>query len=105
MPPLEMTKWFDTNYHFLVPEVGPGTRLRLAGSKPLAEYAEARSLGIETRPVLLGPLSFLLLAKPAERSRCSASIWLARLARSSRSPAARKWSPLHHRVGSTSPGR
>jgi len=67
VPPLEMTKWFDTNYHFLVPEVGPGTRLRLAGSKPLAEYAEARSLGIETRPVLLGPLSFLLLAKPAER--------------------------------------
>ncbi|MGI8450360.1 MAG: 5-methyltetrahydropteroyltriglutamate--homocysteine S-methyltransferase [Streptosporangiaceae bacterium] len=64
--PLEMTKWFDTNYHYLVPELGPGTRLRLAGGKPLAEYAEARSLGIETRPVLLGPLSFLLLAKPAE---------------------------------------
>ena len=37
VPPLEMTKWFDTNYHFLVPEVGPGTRLRLAGSKSLAE--------------------------------------------------------------------
>ena len=70
VPPLEMTKWFDTNYHFLVPEVGPATRLRLAGSKPLAEYAEARSLGIETRPVLLGPLSFLLLAKPAERGFC-----------------------------------
>ena len=66
VPPLEMTKWFDTNYHYLVPEIGPGTRLRLAGGKPLAKYAEARSIGIETRPVLLGPLSFLLLAKPAQ---------------------------------------
>ena len=66
IPPLEMTKWLDTNYHYLVPELGPGTGLRLAGDKPLAEYAEARAMGIETRPVLLGPLSFLLLSKPAE---------------------------------------
>jgi 5-methyltetrahydropteroyltriglutamate--homocysteine methyltransferase len=64
--PLELTKWFDTNYHYLVPELGPGTDLRLAGDKPLREYAQARSYGIETRPVLLGPVSFLLLAKPAE---------------------------------------
>ncbi len=64
--PLELTKWFDTNYHYLVPELGPGTELRLAGDKPVREYAEARSLGIETRPVLLGPLSFLLLSKPTE---------------------------------------
>ncbi|PSK92979.1 methionine synthase (B12-independent) [Haloactinopolyspora alba] len=64
--PLEMTKWFDTNYHYLVPEVGPETRLRLAGDKPLAEYREARAQGIETRPVLLGPASFLLLSKPSE---------------------------------------
>jgi 5-methyltetrahydropteroyltriglutamate--homocysteine methyltransferase len=64
--PLELTKWFDTNYHYLVPELGPGTTLRLAGDKPLREYSEARSLGIETRPVLLGPLSFLLLSKPTE---------------------------------------
>jgi 5-methyltetrahydropteroyltriglutamate--homocysteine methyltransferase len=64
--PLELTKWFDTNYHYLVPELGPGTDLRLAGDKPLREYLEARSLGIETRPVLLGPVSFLLLSKPAE---------------------------------------
>ncbi len=63
--PLEMTKWFDTNYHYLVPELGPDTPLALRWDKPLAEYAEARELGIETRPVLLGPLSFLLLAKPA----------------------------------------
>jgi 5-methyltetrahydropteroyltriglutamate--homocysteine methyltransferase len=64
--PLELTKWFDTNYHYLVPELGPGTDLRLAGDKPVTEYTEARSLGIETRPVLLGPVSFLLLSKPAE---------------------------------------
>ncbi len=64
VPPLEMTKWFDTNYHYLVPELGPGTRPHLAGDKPFEEYREARSLGIETRPVLLGPLSFLLLSKP-----------------------------------------
>jgi 5-methyltetrahydropteroyltriglutamate--homocysteine methyltransferase len=65
MAPLELTKWFDTNYHYLVPELGPDTDLRLAGDKPLREYLEARSYGIETRPVLLGPVSFLLLAKPA----------------------------------------
>jgi 5-methyltetrahydropteroyltriglutamate--homocysteine methyltransferase len=64
--PLELTKWFDTNYHYLVPELGPATQLRLAGDKPVLEYRQARSLGIETRPVLLGPLSFLLLSKPAE---------------------------------------
>ena len=64
--PLELTKWFDTNYHYLVPELGPDAELRLAGDKPVREYLEARSVGIETRPVLLGPVSFLLLAKPAE---------------------------------------
>jgi 5-methyltetrahydropteroyltriglutamate--homocysteine methyltransferase len=62
--PLELTKWFDTNYHYLVPEVGPATDLKLAGAKPVLEYLQARSHGIETRPVLLGPLSFLLLSKP-----------------------------------------
>jgi 5-methyltetrahydropteroyltriglutamate--homocysteine methyltransferase len=64
--PLELAKWFDTSYRYLVPELGPETDLRLAGVKPVLEYLEARSRGIETRPVLLGPLSFLLLSKPAE---------------------------------------
>ncbi len=68
--PLELTKWFDTNYHYLVPELGPDTPLRLAGDKPVREYAEARSFGIQTRPVVLGPLSFLLLSKPAEAGFC-----------------------------------
>ncbi|MFE2750553.1 5-methyltetrahydropteroyltriglutamate--homocysteine S-methyltransferase [Actinosynnema sp. NPDC059335] len=65
-PPLELTKWFDTNYHYLVPEIGPDTVFRLAGDKPLADYRQARRLGIETRPVLLGPVTFLLLAKGAD---------------------------------------
>src|SRR4029453_11123285 len=61
---MEMTKWFDTNYHYLVPELGPEVEFGLAANpKPLAELAEARELGIATRPVLLGPVTFLLLAK------------------------------------------
>ena len=66
--PLEMTKWFDTNYHYLVPEVGPDTALALDETfvKPVEEYREAAALGIDTRPVLLGPLTFLLLAKPSD---------------------------------------
>jgi 5-methyltetrahydropteroyltriglutamate--homocysteine methyltransferase len=64
--PMEMTKWFDTNYHYLVPELGPATTFRLAAApKPLAELAEARALGVATRPVLLGPVTFLLLGKAA----------------------------------------
>ena len=63
--PLEMTKWFDTNYHYLIPELGPDTQPRLGWAKPLAEFTEAKALGLTTRPVLLGPVSFLLLAKPA----------------------------------------
>jgi 5-methyltetrahydropteroyltriglutamate--homocysteine methyltransferase len=63
--PLELTQWFDTDYHYLTPELGPGTDLRLAAVNPVLEYLQARSHGIETRPVLLGPLSFLLLSRPA----------------------------------------
>ncbi|MGA8926781.1 MAG: 5-methyltetrahydropteroyltriglutamate--homocysteine S-methyltransferase [Solirubrobacterales bacterium] len=64
---MEMTKWFDTNYHYLVPELGPDTRFSLSSSKPFDEHAEAmEELGIDTVPVLIGPVSFLLLSKPAE---------------------------------------
>ncbi len=66
VPPLEMTKWFDTNYHYLVPELGPDTRFRLASDKPVAEFSEARALGIVTRPVLVGPVTYLLLATGTE---------------------------------------
>ncbi len=60
---MEMTKWFDTNYHYLVPEFSEHQTFRLASSKPLDEFLEAKALGIQTRPVLLGPISFLLLGK------------------------------------------
>ncbi|MQA91676.1 MAG: 5-methyltetrahydropteroyltriglutamate--homocysteine S-methyltransferase [Gemmatimonas sp.] len=60
---MEMTKWFDTNYHYIVPELGAEQRFSLASTKPLDEFLEAKALGILTRPVLLGPVSFLLLSK------------------------------------------
>ncbi|SDP69457.1 methionine synthase (B12-independent) [Actinopolyspora xinjiangensis] len=65
-PPLEMTKWFDTNYHYLVPEIGPDTEFELADRTPVERFLEARELGMTTRPVLVGPLTFLLLSKSAE---------------------------------------
>ncbi|MEM1348339.1 MAG: 5-methyltetrahydropteroyltriglutamate--homocysteine S-methyltransferase, partial [Myxococcota bacterium] len=60
---LEMTKWFDTNYHYIVPEIAVGQSFELDARHILAAIEEARDLGIETRPVLLGPVSFLLLSK------------------------------------------
>ncbi|RZL83731.1 MAG: 5-methyltetrahydropteroyltriglutamate--homocysteine S-methyltransferase [Rhodococcus sp. (in: high G+C Gram-positive bacteria)] len=61
--PLEMTKWFDTNYHYLVPEISPSTTFALDPSKILAELDEALALGIPARPVVVGPVTFLLLSK------------------------------------------
>ncbi len=66
VPALDLTKWFDTNYHYLVPEFYRGQQFRWASRKPLDEFAEARALGVGTRPVLLGPVSFLLLGKVAD---------------------------------------
>ena len=64
---MEMTKWFDTNYHYIVPELGPSTRFSLSSTKPFDEHAEAmEEVGIDTVPVLIGPVSFLLLSKPAD---------------------------------------
>ncbi|MFC5805865.1 5-methyltetrahydropteroyltriglutamate--homocysteine S-methyltransferase [Streptomyces formicae] len=63
--PLEMTKWFDTNYHYLVPELGPDTVFTAAPGKQLDEVREALALGLAPRPVLVGPVTYLLLAKPA----------------------------------------
>ncbi|MGP9538153.1 5-methyltetrahydropteroyltriglutamate--homocysteine S-methyltransferase [Brachybacterium sp. AOP43-C2-M15] len=62
-PPLEMTKWFDTNYHYLVPEIGPDTDLHLASTRAVDLFAESLEDGAGTRPVLVGPLTLLLLAK------------------------------------------
>ncbi len=64
IPAMEMTKWFDTNYHYIVPEFAPDQQFRLAATQPFEAFAEARAQGIQTRPVLLGPVSFLLLGKP-----------------------------------------
>ncbi|MEU6521121.1 5-methyltetrahydropteroyltriglutamate--homocysteine S-methyltransferase [Streptomyces sp. NPDC046978] len=63
--PLEMTKWFDTNYHYLVPELGPDTVFTADSSKQVAELTEALAQGLAARPVLVGPVTYLLLAKPA----------------------------------------
>ncbi|MEW2493334.1 5-methyltetrahydropteroyltriglutamate--homocysteine S-methyltransferase [Streptomyces nodosus] len=63
--PLEMTKWFDTNYHYLVPELGPDTVFTADSARQVAELTEARALGLSARPVLVGPVTYLLLAKPA----------------------------------------
>src|ERR1041385_5874022 len=60
---MEMTKWFDTNYHYIVPELERGQRFRMASAKPANEYREAKALGIDATTVLIGPLTFLLLAK------------------------------------------
>ncbi|GAA2313743.1 5-methyltetrahydropteroyltriglutamate--homocysteine S-methyltransferase [Streptomyces caniferus] len=63
--PLEMTKWFDTNYHYLVPELGPDTVFAADSAQQVAELTEALGLGLAARPVLVGPVTYLLLAKPA----------------------------------------
>lgn len=64
--PLEMTKWFDTNYHYIVPELGPDTSFTLDATKVLSEVKEARALGVPARPVLVGPITFLALSKAVD---------------------------------------
>lgn len=66
VPAQEMTKWFDTNYHYLVPEVEPMQHFLLSSTRVVDQYREARALGHDSRPVLLGPVTFLLLAKSAQ---------------------------------------
>jgi len=62
---MEMTKWFDTNYHYLVPELARDQRFALSSLKAIDELREARALGIPAKPVLIGPVTFLLLSKTA----------------------------------------
>jgi 5-methyltetrahydropteroyltriglutamate--homocysteine methyltransferase len=66
VPAMEMTKWFDTNYHYIVPELGPEVKFSYASHKAVNEYKEAKALGVETVPVLVGPVSYLLLSKLAK---------------------------------------
>ncbi|HEY4226269.1 MAG TPA: 5-methyltetrahydropteroyltriglutamate--homocysteine S-methyltransferase [Pseudolysinimonas sp.] len=66
--PLEMTKWFDSNYHYLVPEIAPDTAFSLASDRLVREVAEAKAAGFVTRPVIVGPVTFLSLSKRAEHA-------------------------------------
>ncbi len=63
---MEMTKWFDTNYHYIVPEFVKGQKFSLFDTKAVDEYKEAEALGIKTKPVLIGPVTYLLLGKEKE---------------------------------------
>ncbi|PVF99966.1 putative MET6-methionine synthase [Serendipita vermifera] len=63
VPAAEMKKWFDSNYHYVVPELSENTEFKLNYNKALNEYKEAKGCGITTRPVVLGPLAFLILGK------------------------------------------
>lgn len=63
---MEMTKWFDTNYHYLVPEFTKDQTFRLTSRKILDEFREAKALGVNAKPVLIGPVSYLLLGKEKE---------------------------------------
>lgn len=60
---LAMKKWFNTNYHYMVPEIEDDTELALVGTKPFDEFEEAKSLGVQTKPVLIGAFTFLKLAR------------------------------------------
>ncbi|MPZ41456.1 MAG: 5-methyltetrahydropteroyltriglutamate--homocysteine S-methyltransferase, partial [Rhizobiales bacterium] len=68
VPAQEMTKWFDTNYHYMVPEFTRGQVFKLASLKAIDEFREAKALGYQTRPVLLGPVTFLKLGKSKDGS-------------------------------------
>ncbi|MGZ8176879.1 5-methyltetrahydropteroyltriglutamate--homocysteine S-methyltransferase [Williamsia sp. SKLECPSW1] len=63
---MEMTKWFDTNYHYIVPEISDATTFSMNPAKVLAELAEAIELGVPARPVVIGPITYLLLGKAVD---------------------------------------
>ncbi|QCD45628.1 5-methyltetrahydropteroyltriglutamate--homocysteine S-methyltransferase [Campylobacter mucosalis] len=65
---MEMTKWFNTNYHYIVPELHKGTEFNLNSQKVISEYNEAKAQGIKTKINLVGPITFLALAKTTDDS-------------------------------------
>jgi len=69
VPASEMKKWFDSNYHFVVPELSETTDFKLNFNKSLEEYKEAQSLGVANRPIVLGPVSFLALGKASKDAK------------------------------------
>ena len=68
---LAMKKWFNTNYHYIVPEVEDDTEIKLVGNKLIDEYNEAKSLGIETKPVVIGPYTLLKLCRFTGNKTCA----------------------------------
>ncbi|KAJ2609019.1 methionine-synthesizing 5- methyltetrahydropteroyltriglutamate--homocysteine methyltransferase [Coemansia sp. RSA 1365] len=68
VPSLEMKKWFDTNYHYMVPEIADAQKFVLHSTKIIDEFNEAKALGYAARPVVLGPVSLLALSKTAKGS-------------------------------------
>jgi 5-methyltetrahydropteroyltriglutamate--homocysteine methyltransferase len=76
---MEMSKWFDTNYHYLVPEFEAGQSFKLSSTKIFDEYSEAKALGVETRPVLVGPLTYASIGKTRPGADYSRSTLIPRL--------------------------
>ncbi len=68
VPAMEMTKWFDTNYHYIVPELSADTSFKLSATKPFDLLAEAQAAGVNAKPVLMGPITYLLLGKAQDES-------------------------------------
>ena len=68
IPAMEMTKWFNTNYHYLVPEINADTKFKLNAAKPIDAYKLAQTLNLNTRPVIIGPVTYLLLSKSEDPS-------------------------------------
>jgi len=68
LAPLEMTKWFDSNYHYLVPEIAPEGDFALTSTRCVDEFVEAKEAGFLTRPVVVGPVTFLQLAKSVDEA-------------------------------------
>ena len=73
-PAMEMTKFFDTNYHYIVPELNSDQKFDLKSDKIFEEFKEAKLQGLHTRPVLLGPVSFLLLSKMKGEAKSTLSL-------------------------------
>lgn len=69
LPALEKTRWFDTSHHCVIPELARGQSFTLASTKPVDEFLEAKALGLHTRPVLIGPVTWLRLATSRDGSR------------------------------------
>jgi 5-methyltetrahydropteroyltriglutamate--homocysteine methyltransferase len=69
VPASEMKKWFDSNYHFVVPEFDDETDFKLLVNKALDEFKEAKAAGVTTRPVILGPVTYLVLGKPSKEAK------------------------------------